>query len=124
MSTRPSIDFGIPNIQLVRSGPANGSVSYTWDSSARSITHDLGTNVGSAVADTLDDTNTFDILGANYTAILTVDEDGDNNTSGPRFDTTSDLSFTATISTAAVPEPSSTVLLSLSALALIARRRK
>lgn len=116
-----TIEFGIPMIDLVRSGPANGNSSYTWTSSAGTFSSTPNNTTGGQTFETFDGANTFNINGATYTGQLTV-TDGGGTTSGPRFDTNQDLSFTTTITT--VPEPSSFSLITLGAIALIARRRR
>ncbi|BDS06103.1 hypothetical protein NT6N_11430 [Oceaniferula spumae] len=114
------VDFAFTNIDAFRAGATNGSVTYNWDSSARSATQSQ-TNAGTGAISGVSDDQTFDLLGGDYVATLSISSQTGSSPSGMRFGTDG---FDATITTVTVPEPSSAALLGLGGIALILRRRK
>lgn len=86
--TLQNVNFGFTNIDTYRAGPANGSVTYDWNSSARTATQSQTTADGAtgSIAGLSDD-QTFDLLTGDYTGTLSISAQTGSNLSGIRIGT-------------------------------------
>ncbi|MBK1831422.1 hypothetical protein JIN77_11840 [Verrucomicrobiaceae bacterium R5-34] len=86
--TLQAVNFNFNNIDTYRAGSSNGSVTYDWDSNARSATQSQTTSSGASGAIAgLSDDQTFDLLTGDYTGTLSISAQTGSNLSGMRIGT-------------------------------------